>query len=67
MTDLGMAIAYFGPMLAVLGIFWNVARRLGAIESDVKHVREDNVELRAEMRSMRDLVSVFLDAGRTGR
>ena len=67
MSDLGMAIAYFGPMLAVLGIFWNVARRLGAIESDVKHVREDNVELRAEMRSMRDLVSVFLDAGRATR
>jgi hypothetical protein len=67
MTEMGMAIAYFGPMLAVLGIFWNVARRLGAIEADVKHVREDNVELRSEMRSMRDLVSVFLDAGRSSR
>jgi hypothetical protein len=62
-----MMAAYFVPMIGVFGLFWNVARRLGTIEAEVQHVRDDNVELRAEMRSLRDLVSVFLDAGRHGR
>jgi hypothetical protein len=67
MSELAMMAAYFVPMLGVFGLFWNVARRLGTIESEVQHVRDDNVELRAEMRSLRDLVSVFLDVGRSGR
>ncbi len=67
MTDAALALGYIAPMLAVLALFWNVARRLGAIEADVKHVRDNHEELRAEMRSLRDLVSVFLDSGRAGR
>ncbi len=67
MTDVGMALGYIAPMLAVLALFWNVARRLGAIEAEVKHVRDDNDAMRQELRSVRDLVSVFLDSGRVGR
>jgi len=67
MSEMAMAVGYIMPMLTVLALFWNVARRLGTIEANVKHVRDDHDELRAEMRSLRDFVSVFLDSRRDGR
>jgi hypothetical protein len=57
-------LAYFAPMAAVFGLFWNVARKLGEIETDMRHVRKENDRLRADVQALRDLLSVILDQRR---
>lgn len=62
--NLLMLLGYLGPMTAVLALFWNVARKLGNIESDVLQVRKENDRLRADVQALRDLLSVLLDSRR---
>jgi hypothetical protein len=57
-------LAYFAPMAGVFGLFWNVARKLGEIETDMRHVRKENDRLRADVQALRDLLSVILDQRR---
>jgi hypothetical protein len=64
MTDQLMLLAYLGPMTAVLGLFWNVARKLGGIEVEIKQLREQNRNLRAEVSALRDLLSIVVDSRR---
>jgi hypothetical protein len=64
MNETGMLLAYLSPMAAILGLFWNVARKLGQIESELKDVREQNRNLRAEISALRDLMGIVLDTRR---
>jgi hypothetical protein len=64
MNDTLMMLGYLAPMVAVLGLFWNVARKLGQIESDLKQVQAENNRLRADLRALRDLLSVVIDSRR---
>jgi hypothetical protein len=57
-------LAYFAPMAGVFGLFWNVARKLAEIETDMRHVRKENDRLRADVQALRDLLSVILDQRR---
>jgi ribosomal protein L13E len=60
-----MMLGYLAPMVAVLGLFWNVARKLGQIESDLRQVRRENDSLRADVQALRDLLSVVIDSRRS--
>jgi len=64
MPDTLIMFAYFAPMAGVFGLFWNVARKLGEIETDMRHVRKENDRLRADVQALRDLLSVILDQRR---
>ena len=64
MSDVGMALAYFGPMIGVLGLFWHVARKLGEIEADMRQHREENRKLRSDLLSLQTLMSVLVDGRR---
>ena len=64
MSDVGMALAYFSPMLGVLGLFWHVARKLGEIEADMRQLREENRKLRSDLLSLQTLMSVLVDGRR---
>jgi hypothetical protein len=64
MTDSLAMLAYLAPMLGILGLFWNVARKLGQIESELKDVREQNRNLRAEVSALRDLMGIVIDSRR---
>ena len=59
-----MALAYFGPMIGVLGLFWHVARKLGQIESDMVQLRDENRRLRSDLMSLQTLMSVLVDSRR---
>jgi ribosomal protein L13E len=65
MNEPMMMLGYLAPMVAVLGLFWNVARKLGQIESDLRQVRRENDSLRADVQALRDLLSVVIDSRRT--
>jgi len=64
MTDPAMMLAYLAPMLGVLGLFWNVARKLGHLESEMKNVREENRRLRSDLVSLQTLLSMLVDSRR---
>lgn len=64
MNDYIILIGYMAPMAAILALFWNVARKLGNIESDLLQVRKENDRLRADVHALRDLLSVLLDSRR---
>ena len=64
MTDTLTMLAYLAPMAGVFGLFWNVARKLGQIESDLKQVQAENNRLRSDLRALRDLLSVVIDSRR---
>ena len=59
-----MMLGYLAPMAAVLALFWNVARKLGNIESELDMMREQNRQLTARIDALRDLLSVVLDSRR---
>ena len=63
-NDSLMMIGYLAPMAAVLALFWNVARKLGNIESELDQMREHNRQLTARIDALRDLLSVVLDSRR---
>jgi hypothetical protein len=52
------------PMVAVFGLFWHVALKLGRIESEVNEVREENRKLRSDLLSLQTLMSVLVDSRR---
>ena len=64
MNETAMYVAWFAPMLGILGLFWNVARKLGHIESEVRHLRKENTRLENELLSLRALLTVIVDARR---
>ena len=64
MNETAMMIAWFAPMLGILGLFWNVAQKLGHIESEVKHLRRENTRLENELLALRALLSVVVDSRR---
>jgi hypothetical protein len=64
MNDPAMMLAYLAPMLGVLGLFWNVARKLGHLESEMKNVREENRRLRSDIVSLQTLLSMLVDSRR---
>lgn len=59
-----LLLGYIAPMMAVLGLFWNVARKLGQIEGNLAQVRNEHDNLRADMRALRDLLSIVIDSRR---
>ena len=52
------------PMVAVFGLFWHVALKLGRIESEMHEVREENRKLRSDLLSLQTLMSVLIDSRR---
>jgi hypothetical protein len=52
------------PMVAVFGLFWHVALKLGRIESEMHEVREENRKLRSDLLSLQTLMSVLVDSRR---
>ena len=57
-------VAELVPMVAVFGLFWHVALKLGRIESEMHEVREENRKLRSDLMSLQTLMSVLVDARR---
>lgn len=64
--ELLLLAGYIAPMVAVGALFWNVARKLGSIETDLTQVRAENDKLRSDVMALRDLLSVLLDSRRNG-
>jgi len=64
MTDDLMMLAYLAPLMGVLGLFWNVARKLGKIESELEQMRRENGQLKSRIDALRDLLSVLVDSRR---
>ena len=60
-----MMLAYLAPLMAILGLFWQVARKLGKIESELEQMRRENGQLKSRIDALRDLLSVLVD-GRRG-
>jgi hypothetical protein len=52
------------PMVAVFGLFWHVALKLGRIESEMHEVRDENRKLRSDLLSLQTLMSVLVDSRR---
>jgi len=63
-TEQMMMLYWVAPMVAVLGLFWNVARKLGHIEAEVKELRKENRRLETELLALRAVLSMLVD-GRT--
>jgi hypothetical protein len=57
-------VADLVPMVAVFGLFWHVALKLGRIESEMHEVREENRKLRSDLVSLQTLMSVLVDSRR---
>ena len=57
-------VADLVPMVAVFGLFWHVALKLGRIESEMHEVREENRKLRSDLLSLQTLMSVLVDSRR---
>ena len=57
-------LAELVPMVAVFGLFWHVALKLGRIESEMHEVREENRKLRSDLMSLQTLMSVLVDSRR---
>jgi hypothetical protein len=64
MTETTMIMFWVAPMVAILGLFWNVAGKLGHIEAEVKELRKENRRLESEMLGLRAVLSMLVD-GRT--
>jgi hypothetical protein len=64
MNDDLMMLAYLAPLMAILGLFWQVARKLGKIESEVEQMRRENHQLKSRIDALRDLLSVLVDSRR---
>jgi hypothetical protein len=64
MTDDLMMLAYLAPLMAILGLFWQVARKLGKIESELEQMRRENGQLKSRIDALRDLLSVLVDSRR---
>jgi hypothetical protein len=65
MTENLMMLAYLAPLMGVLGLFWQVARKLGKIESELEQMRRENGQLKSRIDALRDLLSVLVDSRRT--
>jgi hypothetical protein len=61
-TENLMVFAYLAPMVAILALFWSVARRLGHIESEVTQLRKENSRLESELLALRTLLSMLVDS-----
>ena len=64
MTEQLMMLGYLTPMVAVMGLFWNVARKLGNIEVEVKQLRKENQRLESDIQSLRALLAIIVDSRR---
>jgi regulator of replication initiation timing len=62
MAELGYVMAFVVPMLGVFGLFWNVARKLGQIETELHQVVRENRKLSAEVLALRTLLSMLVDS-----
>ena len=62
MSDMGYVLAFVVPMVGILGLFWNVAGKLGHIEAEVKELRKENRRLESEMLALRALLSMIVDS-----
>jgi len=67
MDESVMLLGWVGPMVAIGGLFWNVARKLGHIEATVDELRNENRRLKSDVAALRDLLSVIVDARRATR
>ena len=52
------------PMVAVFGLFWHVALKLGRIESEMHEVREENRKPRTHQPPLQTLLSVLVASTR---
>jgi hypothetical protein len=57
-------VADLVPMVAVFGLFWHVALKLGHIQSEMREVRQENRKLRSDLLSLQTLMSVLIDSRR---
>jgi len=64
MSETTMMLFWAAPLVAILGLFWNVATKLGHIEAEVKELRKENRRLESEMLGLRAVLSMLVD-GRT--
>jgi hypothetical protein len=64
MTDDLMMLAYLAPLMAILGLFWQVARKLGKIETELEQMRRENRDLKSRIDALRDLLSIIVDGRR---
>ena len=64
MTTELMTFAYLTPLVGILGMFWNVARKLGNIETEVKQLRHENKRLESDVHALRMLMTVVVDSRR---
>jgi regulator of replication initiation timing len=62
MAEMGYVMAFVVPMLGVFGLFWNVARKLGQIETELHQVVRENRKLSAEVLALRTLLSMLVDS-----
>jgi len=62
MTETTMMLYWVAPMVAILGLFWNVAGKLGKIEAEVKELRKENRRLESEMLGLRAVLSMLVEA-----
>jgi len=62
MTETTMMLFWVAPMLGILGLFWNVARKLGHIEAEVKELRAENRRLESELLGLRAVLSMLVDS-----
>jgi hypothetical protein len=62
MADVQYILAVVVPLVAILGLFWNVAQKLGHIEAEVKELRKENRRLESEMLALRAVLSMLVDS-----
>ena len=65
MTDVGMMLAYVGPLSIVAGAAWRVAVKLTNVERKLDKLEAENRELRSELRALDRLLRVLVDSGRS--
>jgi hypothetical protein len=63
-TDVGMVLAYIGPMSVVAGAAWRIAAKLAAVENRLRHLERENGSLKAELTALRTLLSILVDSRR---
>jgi hypothetical protein len=64
MNEPAMILAYLAPMAGVFGLFWNVARKLGQLETLIEKHDDEVRRLRSDILSLQTLVSLLVDSRR---
>jgi type II secretory pathway component PulJ len=64
MTDLGLMLAYIGPMSIVAGAAWRIAAKLTNVERKLERLERENQSLRSELHALDRLLRVLVDSRR---